>query len=88
MWFSVLKELQDKWIVSAYDYLRANPQIGINGFKEAGAIEDPDDFADVAEENWLHQTLYYCTTEFSHRYNAQYLPANSNNKIQNRLQKH
>ena len=51
MWFSVLKELQDKWIVSAYDYLRANPQIGINGFKEAGAIEDPDDFADVAEEN-------------------------------------
>ena len=40
----VLKELQAKWIVSTYNYLSANPQIGVNGFKEAGivtAIEDP-----------------------------------------------
>ena len=44
MRLSVLKKLQAKWMVSAYDYLCANPQIGINGFKEAGivaAIEDP-----------------------------------------------
>ena len=44
MRLSVLKELQAKWIVSTYDYLSANPQIGINGFKEAGivaVIEDP-----------------------------------------------
>ena len=44
MRLSVVKELQAKWIVSAYDYLCSNPQIGINGFKEAGivaAIETP-----------------------------------------------
>ena len=50
MRLSVLKELQAKWMVSAYDYLRANPQIGMNGFKEAGivaAIEDPSVIAVV-----------------------------------------
>ena len=44
MRLSVVKELQAKWIVSAYDYLCSNPQIGINGFKEVGivaAIETP-----------------------------------------------
>ena len=48
MWLSILKELQAKWMVSAYDYLCAIPQLGMNGFKEAGivvAIEDPDAIA-------------------------------------------
>ena len=54
MRLSVVKELQAKWMVSAYDYLHANPQIGINGFKEAGivaAIEDPDSIAVSADED-------------------------------------
>ena len=54
MWLSVLKELQDKWMVSAYDYLCTNPQIGISGFIEDGIVvvaEDPDaiDIGEVLE---------------------------------------
>ena len=45
MRLSILKEMQAKWIVSAFDYLRSHPEIGINGFKTAGivkAIEEPE----------------------------------------------
>ena len=45
MRLSILKEMQAKWIVSAFDYLRSHPEIGINGFKAAGivkAIEEPE----------------------------------------------
>ena len=49
MRLSVLKELQAKWIVSAYDHLRSHPEIGINGFKAAGivkACEEPESTCD------------------------------------------
>ena len=36
---SVMKELEAKWIVSSYDYLRANITIGYNGYKKAGIID-------------------------------------------------
>ena len=45
MRLSILKEMHAKWIVSAFDYLRSHPEIGINGFKAAGivkAIEEPE----------------------------------------------
>ena len=45
MRLSILKEMQAKWIVSVFDYLRFHPEIGINGFKAAGivkAIEEPE----------------------------------------------
>ena len=45
MRLSILKEMQAKWIVSAFDYLISHPEIGINGFKAAGivkAIEEPE----------------------------------------------
>ena len=34
-----MKELRAKWIVSAYDYLRCNPSICLNGFKAAGILD-------------------------------------------------
>ena len=34
-----MKELEAKWIVSAYDYLRSNPSIIVNGFKAAGIVD-------------------------------------------------
>ena len=36
---SVMKPLETKWIVSCYDYLRGNKQIGFNGFKESGIVD-------------------------------------------------
>ena len=45
MRLSVLKELQAKWLVSAYDYLCANPLIGINGFKNAGIVDAIENFS-------------------------------------------
>ena len=35
---SVMKELEAKWIVSTFDYLRANTSIVFNGFQEAGIV--------------------------------------------------
>ena len=36
---SIMKELEAKWIVSTYDYLKSNPSIVTNGFKAAGIID-------------------------------------------------
>ena len=36
---SIMKELEAIWIVSAYDYLRSNPSISINGFRAAGILD-------------------------------------------------
>ena len=36
---SVMKELEAKWIVSCYGYLRANTTTGNNGYKKAGIID-------------------------------------------------
>ena len=36
---SIMKELEGKWIVSAYDYLRCSPSISLNGFKAAGILD-------------------------------------------------
>ena len=56
---SVMKELEAKWLVSAYDYFKGNGSIIQNGFKEVGivdavegqqlseAVEDEDPFADI-----------------------------------------
>lgn len=35
---SIVKPLSARWLVSMYDYFKANPQIIVNGFKEAGII--------------------------------------------------
>ena len=34
-----MKELEAKWIVSAYDYLRCSPSVSLNGFKAAGILD-------------------------------------------------
>lgn len=34
----IMTELQVKWIVSAYDYIRSNPSIIMNGFKVVGIV--------------------------------------------------
>ena len=51
---SVMKELEAKWLVSAYDYFKGNNSIIQNGFKEVGIIDavegqqlDEDPFADI-----------------------------------------
>ena len=36
---SIMKELEAKRIVSAYDYLCCNPSISLNGFKAAGILD-------------------------------------------------
>ena len=63
---SIMKELWAKGIVSAYDYLRCNPSISMNGFKEAGILDtmegkiisvgsfpldDEDPFADLTDDD-------------------------------------
>ena len=54
---SVMKELEAKWLVSAYDYIKGNGSIIQNGFKEVGILDavegqqlsepDEDPFADI-----------------------------------------
>ena len=54
---SVMKELEAKWLVSAYDYFKGNGSIIQNGFKEVGIVDavegqqlsepDEDPFADI-----------------------------------------
>ena len=34
-----MKELETKWIVATFDYLRTNTSIATNGFKAAGIID-------------------------------------------------
>ena len=50
MRLSVVKELLAKWIVSAYNYLCSNPQIGINGLKEAGIVAAIEALDSVTQE--------------------------------------
>ena len=35
----VMKELGAKWLVGFYDHVRSNPNLIVNGFKEAGILE-------------------------------------------------
>ena len=39
MKLSITKENEAKWIVSCYDYLQNNKQIGYNGFKEPSIVD-------------------------------------------------
>ena len=39
MRMSVMKELNSRWFISAYDHIQSNPDIVKNGFKKAGITE-------------------------------------------------
>ena len=39
---SVVKQLGAKWLIGLYEYMKSNPNISINGFKEAGIFYEYD----------------------------------------------
>ena len=48
---STLKPLSAKWLVSAFDYLKANPKIVFNGFREAGIADHVGFIFDSVTDN-------------------------------------